>query len=369
MRGKNLTAGALAISILLLLTGCGAGARLVKALGETEDNSVSQESDAASAENTKEEHIKSRDKETPGTETAGGESVTTLDDIFSGGKESSGKENDEEDLLVFKDDEAVLSYNEFVVENLDKCKQDLAKDKGSVQREVESDTVQWMNATYALITENNDGDRTLVGGMERDIYNAMFMRYQLYTGWGIEDAQSADETLEWLTREGHQQEYEELVELFEEVGLFEMSKGAVDEVITEGFGEYGDKAVNRFKALYDCHMEYGEKGILAWDLCRVNQVAAWCYVAGYYTLDEALEIQYQNSRQIQESFSSWDDMVESYLYGVRYWKGEPADSAFSDTSKRRNIYDSLKEIPNGPYSYDFNTELQRSWQELEEERL
>ena len=79
-------------------------------------------------------------------------------------------------------------------------------------------------------------------------------------------------------------------------------------------------------------------------------------------MDESLEIQYQNALLMQNSFSSWDDMMESYLYGFQYWNGDSGDSTLSDTAKRRNIYNSLKELAGGPYKNEFAKELQRSWQ-------
>lgn len=388
MQGKKIIVTTLIISMLLSITGCGSSGEFVQALGrafvktvanrgaEDEDAEKSEElsslpeSDTASDEEDAvlvggdledgpdhDDHAPEGTPEaTPRAEATPREGVTSLDDVFSSGRDDPEQDVDGGSFLYFEDD--VLSYDEFILENLDKCKSDLAADKGSIQSEIDSDTIQWMNATYALITESNGGNRMLVGGMERNTINAVFMRYQLYAGWGIEDPESADETIEWLRDEGHRHDYVDLEEFFEKTGLFSLSKEEFDLTIKETFGDY---AVNCMQTVYDCHMACGEKGILAWDLCRLNQVASWCYVAGYYTLDEALEIQYQNSLLMQESFSSWDDMMESYLYGFRFWNGDSGDSRSSETAKRRNIYDSLKKISDGPYSGDFNRKLKRSW--------
>lgn len=396
MQGRKILIALLTVSMLLSTTGCGAGGKVLRDLGkaieksseqkdqETEDTIGEDASvpadgeELADAEETpspvkeldladgifEEDDL---DKEPPegASEKNGGErttreGVTSLDDIFSG-ESGTGESYDPDDIYGDLMDE-MMDYDEFISANLDKCKADLAADKGSVQSEVDSDTVQWMNATYAIITESNGGDRTLVGGMKRDLVNAVFMRYQLYSGWDIEDHESADETIEWLRSEGHRQEFMEYVEVFKETGLLYLDEEEFDQTIEDAFGSFGRYTINYMKAVYECYQSCGETGILAWDLCRLNQVASWCYVAGYYTLDESLEIQYQNCLLMQDSFSSWDEMMESYLYGFQYWKGDSSSSTMSDTAKRRNIYNSLKELTNGPYQNDFGRELQRSWQ-------
>lgn len=390
MRRRKILIAVLAVFMLFSMTGCGAGGRILRDLGRAfEQRAAAREAEEpvaesilptpADAEETSDKEGEDQDsaddiisssgdsgkeaqEAVPGQKGNGErttrEGVTSLDDIFSG--ESSNEEQDDYDSGDFEDE--MLSYDEYITANLEKCKSDLAADKGSVQSEVESDTVQWLNATYAIITENNGGDRTLVGGMERNTINALFMRYQLYAGWGIEDRESADEVIEWLRSEGHRQEYTEYIDAFEESGLFSLEEEEFDQTIRDVFGAFGNYTLNGLKTIYECNKVCGKNGILAWDLCRLNQVASWCYVAGYYTLDESLEIQYQNALLMQNSFSSWDDMMESYLYGFQYWNGDSGDSTLSDTAKRRNIYSSLKELAGGPYKNEFARELQRSWQ-------
>lgn len=382
---KKITAVTLALSMALSFGGCGSTAELVRKVGEAAARAAKareeEQMEAAEAveiaepaatpeaalgkskedEFSKEDEASEEKDEKPAVVMpTPREGVIGLDDIFSG----SGSDSDEDidpDEFYFADDDEGIPYDTYVAQNIEKCKEDLAADNGPVQSEVESDTIQWFNATYAILTESNDGERTLVGGMERDLVNAVFMRYQLYTGWGIESREDADAVIEWLSEEGHRYEYEDLVSAFSEIGMLDVEKEYFDELIEESFGEYGSEAVNRLKTVYDCNKVCGENGILAWDLCRVNQVAAWCYVAGYYTLEESLEIQLQNSKELQEDFASWDEMMESYLYGFQYWYGDSGSSSSGSTAKRRNIYNSLKEMQSGPYSSDFDMELLRSW--------
>jgi len=382
---KKVIAAALVLSMALSASGCGSTIDLGKKLGEAAAKSAKadeeKEQEAAKAdgaaepeatqkaflESAKEDETDIENeqpeeaKETlPAPLPTPREGVTGLDDIFSGSGSASSEEMEPDELFPSEDDD-YIPYDTYVTQNLEKCKEDLEADKGPVQSDVESDTIQWFNATYAVLTENNDNDRTLVGGMERNLTNAVFMRYQLYTGWGIESREDADEMIEWLSDEGHREEVDEVIDVLSEGGLLDVEKEDFDDFAEENFGQFGSETVNRLKTVYICNKECGENSILAWDLCRINQVAAWCYVAGYYSLEESLEIQLLNSEEIQAAFDSWDDMMKSYLYGFQYWVGDADHAGYSVTSERRNIYSSLKELKNGPYSRDFDMELLRSW--------
>ncbi len=382
---KKVIAAALVLAMALSAGGCGSTVDLGKKLGEAAARSAKtdeeKKQEAAEADGTAEPEATqkavsepSKEDETdiekgqpeeaeeasPAPLPTPREGVTGLDDIFSGSGSTSPDELEPDDFFSSEDYDHI-PYDTYVTQNLEKCKKDLEADDGPVQSDVESDTIQWFNATYAVLTENNDNDRTLVGGMERNLTNAVFMRYQLYTGWGIESRTDADATIAWLFDEGHREEIEELIDALSEGGLLDVEEEDFDDFAEENFGQFGSETVNRLKTVYICNKECGENGILAWDLCRINQVAAWCYVAGYYSLEESLEIQLLNSGELQAAFDSWDDMMESYLYGFQYWVGDADHAEYGVTSERRNIYNSLKELKDGPYSMDFDMELSRSW--------
>lgn len=63
--------------------------------------------------------------------------------------------------------------------------------------------------------------------------------------------------------------------------------------------------------------------IVAWDLCRVNQLNADYYFCGYMTYVEAMDASLANSLNLQELYGSWEEMVEAYLLGYQFWQGEP----------------------------------------------
>ena len=61
---------------------------------------------------------------------------------------------------------------------------------------------------------------------------------------------------------------------------------------------------------------------------------------------------------IQQQFSSWDEMAESYLGGYQAWLVRSGNQeAAQYTERRRNIFRRLKADLNGPYSVPWRTDL------------
>lgn len=363
----------------LLLAGCASKkVEVAKAEAAKDVTEAAEEVDEKSTM-TKQEALKQLEEESLAAKAVSEDSVerveeepeedsvkTSIDSIFDGSaKKKQDTRTEEEKMLDELLDalygEELPSYDEFINDNLEKCKRDLANDRGSKQEDVESDTVQWLNGTYALITETNKENRKLVGGTAREAGDAVFMRYQLLDGWSIFDKKSADETIAWLLEDGHNETYSEYREVLDEAGYLDLSEEQFAEAMRVEAQEFDTDVIHRFDTVYLCEDTYSDVGILAWDLVRVNQVAGWCYVAGFYTLDESLEIQLECAKLMQENFESWDDMMNNYLLGFQFWSCESPDDEYGNTAKRRKIYNSLKNVSTSPYKLDFNMELERTW--------
>lgn len=61
--------------------------------------------------------------------------------------------------------------------------------------------------------------------------------------------------------------------------------------------------------------KWGDRGIMAWDLFWVSNLAQWGYTAGYVTYAEALELLEPAATLLSENFSSWEEAYENYLDG------------------------------------------------------
>lgn len=222
-----------------------------------------------------------------------------------------------------------------------------------------SDTVKWINTTYAILTAANEGDIESIGGTTKNESSKEQVVKLLDEWWGVTDRQSADETLNWLLTEGHRVEFTADLAEIKEIGLLDVSREDIIKMNTENNIQVEDG--NRLLTVVDAYSKYGEHAIDAWDYCRAIQLLGDYYVADYYTEQETLDKSLEIAKMLQQSYSSWDDLIQSYLYGYQYWQEDDAADQTSGTAQRRAVYDKLKEREDNPYQIDWNLELTKTW--------
>lgn len=175
---------------------------------------------------------------------------------------------------------------------------------------VDNQTVQWINATYAILTRSNYHNIKAFGGTlklngtifesaESDAFTEKKMREELVNFWGVTDRDTADIVLENLINAGS----------------------------VTGSG---------------------------WDYSRAVSNLGYYYLAGYYEEAEALNKALEIAKVIQTSFQSWDEFADSYLVGYEAWSGDTSGN-------RRTIYENLKNSKFNPYALDWNLELVKNW--------
>jgi len=216
----------------------------------------------------------------------------------------------------------------------------------------ETDTVQWFNATYAILTYANGQDYNLFGGAEPS--TIMEMQYQslLDGSWDVTDRASADETLDWILTEGHRDDFMITGELLSQI-VEECGEEELENYLMQEFDESQEEA-QLDVATYEMYKEYGETAIDGWDYCRALSLLSFYYMAGYYTKEEALDKSLEIAETVQPLFGSWDELIDSYLRGYEYWAEE-------DSSERREIYEELLAADDNPFRVDYNIILEKTW--------
>lgn len=217
----------------------------------------------------------------------------------------------------------------------------------------QSDTVRWFNASYAILTELNNHDYTRFGGMKINEFNKQLQIASLEQSWDVTDRDSADETLDWVLTEGHRTGFAEGNKWLAEYGLSELEEDEWLPFILYCF-EVDEEEAQVLVDDYAIYDKYGEHAIDAWDYARAMNLVSFYYVAGYYTEEEALDKSLEIAKVFQPMYSSWDEMIDSYLLGYEYWAEESSD-------ERRAIYEDLKSRDDNPYAVDYNTTLEKTW--------
>lgn len=234
------------------------------------------------------------------------------------------------------------------VENTESANQEAPEEEKG-----ESDTVRWFNASYAILTEANGWDYNVFGGLEMSEDNQDGVKQLLDEWWGVTDRTSANENMDWILSEGLRTGFADDMEYLESEGISEVAPEERADFIFNGW-EVTQEQAESMAASYNVYEEKGAGAIDAWDYCRALNLASYYYMAGYYTKTEALDKSLEIAKEFQPKFSSWDEMVDSYLYGYEYWAEESGD-------ERRAIYEDLLTREDNPYAVDYNTELVKTW--------
>lgn len=219
----------------------------------------------------------------------------------------------------------------------------------------ETDSLMWINAAYAGITRVNGGDISLIGGFEKNSANTAYIKTILESSWDVTDKKTAEETLEWLLSEGHRSSFQAEMEQLKAEGYFDGGKEERKAALAE-LG-YTEALTACYESLMNIYEKNGEHAIDAWDYCRALQLLGWYYIADYYTREEAVSQSLEIAKKLQKTYSSWDELIESYMTGYNYWQEEDPKAPDSETAKRQKVFDELKSGRDNPYTIDWDLKL------------
>ena len=215
------------------------------------------------------------------------------------------------------------------------------------------DTIKWFNSTYAIFTVTSGGNYNKIGGSTKSILKTLSNQSALKDWWGITTKDELENTLYWLLNGGHNSE---LLDEYFELNL-ENYTSTTNNYNTE------EKIINQI--IFEAYSRYGNKAILGWDLSRAMQIIASAYIAEYYTYEEAMDKSLSIAKLIQKSFNSWEELVNSYLLGHKYWfhsNFQTENVHYKNTPEyREKIYAQIKSFKISPYTIPWNLKLEKNW--------
>lgn len=216
-----------------------------------------------------------------------------------------------------------------------------------------SDTIQWFNNTYAILTVLNERDYRVYSGGSPNIAEKTLAKALLENTWDVTDRESAEESLQWLLDEGHRIPLAEELAYLAELGLADVSEDQRAAAILANF-DLDEQQAEQYTEWFSLYEQHGENVAAAWDYSRAMWLLSYYYLADYYTLEESLDQSLALAETIQSTFDSWDSFMESYFIGYEYWSEESSE-------ERRKIYEDLKSCSDNPFVLDWNTALEKTW--------
>ncbi|MGV8118638.1 MAG: DUF1266 domain-containing protein [Candidatus Xenobiia bacterium LiM19] len=175
---------------------------------------------------------------------------------------------------------------------------------------------EWCLAAGAIINQVNCDRHDLLGGRPLNSTQKQRSQEVLRQYWDIKNGKDAFTTLEWLRTQGHSGEYKEIA------GLIKISDPSLltDQVLISKGIDQDTISQLRFVQKHSRNLE--GRNLTAWDMCRLINVAGWCYNAGYITEQEAWGRIRPAAMILQRTYSSWQDMGRNYLLGRQFWQPE-----------------------------------------------
>lgn len=161
---------------------------------------------------------------------------------------------------------------------------------------------KWLIAAGGIISsKNGENVTTLKSDMFRNV-----VEYVAKSSWDVTDRESAIKTLNWLRDEGHRSQYDAMV------GYLDNANIPYDQDLRKKivfFEEFIKKNRN----------EIGNRSLLAWDYDRLMNVARWSYTLGYITEEEAWKYMLPAGIELQNTYSSWDQLGSQHILGRIWW--------------------------------------------------
>lgn len=233
-----------------------------------------------------------------------------------------------------------------------------------------SPTLQWMNIASSILlavnyANNSECFRYMAGCFfpenENNLQLLQSVKTMLWKYWGIQNHDQAIEQMVLVLQRGMREDYgkemknlENIYYNYSEKDLIELEKKRKPNATEDSF----------LPKMLMAYRRYGENALLGWDVGRVAYIMQCCYLVGYVSMEELLDVSVEAGKKAQECFTNWEEMTESYLLGGQYWQREDADNPNSLTAERWKLYETLwkgkKPYTKIPYlMIDFHTPLSK----------
>lgn len=215
-----------------------------------------------------------------------------------------------------------------------------------------SPTFRWMNAAGSiLIAANQHTNFCLLAGCQCNNESSReSLKTMLWDYWGIQGHDAAIEKMRSLIDTGmrarYRREMESLSRIYQnftEIQLIEEARKTNPKADEDS---YLPKMMMAWR-------RYGENALLGWDVGRCAFNTQCCYLAGYISMQEMLDLCVDAGTKAQDFFQNWEEMMESYLLGGQFWMHEDKSDPTSMTAERWKLYEQLwqgkKPFQGSPY--------------------
>ncbi|MFL9483039.1 DUF1266 domain-containing protein [Chitinophagaceae bacterium LWZ2-11] len=222
--------------------------------------------------------------------------------------------------------------------------------------ETPTETIHFINGTYALLTGEDGGDYNKIGGFKKTWWRKITVKKMLKDSRDITDLNTGMKTLNKLLSDSGMLN-NEFMQTLKMRGVDKMTPQDLEHKIQTAKGM---RRAQEYRIQYDAYNELGEKAIIGWDLGYGNFLLANLYLAGYMDENTALNKSLEITERIQQIFKSWNEYNRSFMYGYNYWTSRNIDLAATFLN-RQNIITKLEADAKSPFQIGWATVLKKDW--------
>lgn len=138
--------------------------------------------------------------------------------------------------------------------------------------------------------------------------------------WEIKDKETCMQTLDYLKKSGHHDEFKIYKKMVDE-------NGGADADISK-IGDSKDEEIKgKLNFIKTNYASISITGIRAWDYARYINNVCLGYSAGYISKEDGEKLIADILIDARSIYSNWDDYYKDFLMGMKYWGGDKENEA------------------------------------------
>jgi TPR repeat protein len=166
---------------------------------------------------------------------------------------------------------------------------------------------RWGVAASAMLTYVNGHDLFSLTGLPDNAVGSKWADKILSRWWDVNSRDELLDAMQTLKEKGHRMSYKAI--------LAEYRKPPEERV-------WPTWNVGRIAFVVKYGESLGDNALTGWDLARLISLARWGTARGYLTPEEAWNWIMPAAREIQNTYSSWEELGRSYLLGREFWSAK-----------------------------------------------
>jgi len=175
-------------------------------------------------------------------------------------------------------------------------------------------------ACSGILWRQERGEFNSLAGQDIRPESIESLKKYLADEWNINSRQLLFQAIGWFTEGGgHRAEFDHFGKR-----LAKLSTADVEDILEEL--KDSQRAHAKMKIIADNYRKLQGRGIVAWDYSAAICLSRWGYACGYLTEKEAWYFILPLAQELNQAYSSWEDLAQGSAVGRSFWAADVEDT-------------------------------------------